>query len=130
MQITRAFAHNHKDLPTWRAQIEEGRLPTHRGLRRSEDDERRRRLIVHLMCRFRADFADHGGRAEFLRRYEPELERLQPMVDDGLARITQDAIEVTDTGRLFVRNLCMVFDAYLNAPGSGRDTGPRFSRTV
>ena len=93
------------------------------------------RLILDLMCRFRVDFADHGGREGFQRRFHGELERLQPMVADGLARITDDAIEVTDTGRLFVRNLCMVFDAYLNAEsagdgGSADDRGSRFSRTV
>ncbi|MHC4921209.1 MAG: hypothetical protein ACYTKC_16660 [Planctomycetota bacterium] len=87
-------------------------------------------MILNLMCRFRVDFADHGGQTEFQRRYQPELQRLQPMVDDGLARITDEAIEVTDAGRLFVRNLCMVFDAYLNAPESTGDQGPRFSRTV
>jgi len=128
--VAGAFAHNYKDVQSWQAEIEQGRLPTDRGLVRSEEDERRRRLILHLMCRFRVDFADHGGQGEFQRRYQPELQRLQPMVDDGLARITDEAIEVTDAGRLFVRNLCMVFDAYLNAPESTDDKGPRFSRTV
>jgi oxygen-independent coproporphyrinogen III oxidase len=129
-EVAGAFAHNYKDVPTWSAAIEQGRLPTDRGLRRSADDELRRRLILDLMCRFRVRFGDHGGRDAFQRRFQSEWERLQPMVADGLARITDDAIEVTDTGRLFVRNLCMVFDAYLNTPDSEGDSGPRFSRTV
>lgn len=129
-EVAGTFAHNYKDVRTWRSAIEQGRLPTDRGLRRSEDDEQRRRLILDLMCRFRVRFADHGGHDTFLRRFESEWEHLQPMVADGLARITDDAIEVTDTGRLFVRNLCMVFDAYLRKPGAGENTGPRFSRTV
>ena len=128
-EVAGAFAHNHKDIRSWQAEIEQGRLPTDRGLARSEEDERRRRLILDIICRFRVDFADHDGGEEFRRRYQPELERLQPMADDGLARITDEAILVTDTGRLFVRNLCMVFDAYLNAPET-TDKGPRFSRTV
>ena len=128
-EVAGVFAHNHKDIRSWQAEIEQGRLPTDRGLARSEEDERRRRLILDMICRFRVDFADHDGGEEFRRRYQPELERLQPMVDDGLARITDEAILVTDTGRLFVRNLCMVFDAYLNAPET-TDKGPRFSRTV
>jgi len=148
-EVAGAFAHNYKDVGTWRAEIERGQLPTDRGLRRSEDDERRRRLILDLMCRFRVDFDDYGGSEAFRRRYGAELERLQPMVADGLAEVTEDSIMVTDTGRLFVRNLCMLFDAYLSAPGStisgsdntrpgGQSPGeqsdgdgiPRFSRTV
>ncbi|MEE9126601.1 MAG: oxygen-independent coproporphyrinogen III oxidase, partial [Planctomycetota bacterium] len=128
-EVAGAFAHNHKDIRSWQAEIEQGQLPTDRGLLRSEEDERRRRVILDMICRFRVDFADHDGSEEFRRRYQPELERLQPMADDGLARITDEAILVTDTGRLFVRNLCMVFDAYLNAPET-TDKGPRFSRTV
>ena len=129
-EVSGAFAHNHKDVQSWRDDVERGRLPIHRGLWRSAEDEERRRIILHLMCRFRVDFADHGGKAEFHRRYGDELLRLQPMVDDGLASITDEAIKVTDMGRLFVRNLCMVFDAYLDPSTHGQGKGPMFSRTV
>lgn len=129
-EVAGTFAHNYKDIRTWTDKVERGQLPTDRGLRRSADDEARRRLILDLMCRFRVRFAEHGGREAFRSRFESEWERLQPMVADGLACITEDGIEVTETGRLFVRNLCMVFDAYLNGAGSSGDSGPRFSRTV
>jgi oxygen-independent coproporphyrinogen-3 oxidase len=35
------------------------------------------------------------------------------MQSDGLLTITDDAIVVTDKGRLLVRNIAMTFDAYL-----------------
>lgn len=122
-----AFAQNHKTVKDWQDPIDAGRLPIDRGLVRSIDDERRRSLILDLMCRFRANFANHGGTSEFASRYANELHLLEPMVEDGLVRITENAIEVTDTGRLFVRNICMVFDAYLDKKKYG---GPKFSRTV
>ena len=48
----------------------------------------------------------------------------QWLVDDGLVTLEKSRITVTPRGRLFVRNACMAFDAYLKK-------GPRlFSRTV
>ncbi len=125
-EIDGAFAQNEKTLPAWQEAVDAGRLPVARGLVRGEEDERRRKIILDLMCRFCAPFADHGGACEFRRRYATELAELEPLAEDGLVRVTDAAIEVTETGRLFVRNICMAFDAYLDR----ESTGPRFSRTV
>ena len=54
----------------------------------------------------------------------PELARLEQHAADGLCEIGPYQLEVTPLGRMFVRNLAMVFDAYLE-PGKGA-----FSRTV
>jgi oxygen-independent coproporphyrinogen-3 oxidase len=47
------------------------------------------------------------------------------MERDGLVHVACDRLEITGLGRLFVRNVCMAFDAY-----RGADSGPLFSRTV
>lgn len=122
-----AFSHNQKALGDWEASIDAGELPVDRGMVRSIDDDRRRRIILDLMCHFRLEFDSHGGAEEFKQRYGQELESLQPMIADDLVIVGPDGITVTATGRLFVRNICMSFDAYLD-----RDTekGPRYSRTV
>jgi oxygen-independent coproporphyrinogen III oxidase len=127
-EIDGAFTQNHKEVAHWRAAIHSGELPTQRGLRRSEDDERRRRVILDLMCRFRLDFADHGGSDAFRGNYATELARLAPMAADGLVSIDDDGLRVTDDGRLLIRNLAMAFDAHLRR--EGEEGGPRFSRTV
>ena len=44
--------------------------------------------------------------------------------EDGLVQIGQDKLEVHEFGRLLIRNIAMLFDAYLN---SGQD---RFSKTI
>ena len=49
-------------------------------------------------------------------------------VTDGLLIITPRALDVTPVGRMFVRNICMVFDQYLRARTAGPT--PVFSRTV
>ena len=66
-----------------------------------------------------ADLAGLGLKAE--------LDALRPMVDDGLVEIDGERVTVTERGRLFVRNICMVFDAHL-ARHAGEKK--RFSRTV
>ena len=41
-------------------------------------------------------------------------------------------MRLTPLGRLFVRNVCMVFDAHLGKvpPAAKKPDGPRYSRTV
>jgi oxygen-independent coproporphyrinogen-3 oxidase len=54
-----------------------------------------------------------------------DLASLAPFEVDGLVRRSPNGIEVTDTGRLFIRNIAMCFDNAL-APASDR----KFSRTI
>jgi len=128
-EVDGAFTQNLKIIKTWREAIERGELPTQRGHRRSPEDDRRRRIILDLMCRFRLDYDDHGGRETFTKDYARELERLAPMAEDGLLTISSDGLTVTTAGKLLIRNLAMAFDAYL--PGQQADNdGPQFSQTV
>jgi oxygen-independent coproporphyrinogen-3 oxidase len=46
------------------------------------------------------------------------LERLRPCAEDGLVELTPGEVRATPIGRVFLRNLAMPFDAYLEAaPG-------------
>jgi oxygen-independent coproporphyrinogen-3 oxidase len=115
-----AYAQNVRALPYYYERVREGRFATERGIRLTEDDRRRRALITQLMCNFWVDLGEQGT-----RDFAEELERLAPLEDDGLVRREGTQLEVTPLGRLFVRNVAMVFDAYLR-----RSERPRFSRTV
>lgn len=128
-----AFIQNVKKLPVYYEALAEGRFPVERGYALDEDDLMRRHVITRLMCNFHLDvseFENEFGR-EFASVFAAELAELSrpdSPVDHGLLRITPDALEITRTGRLFIRNVCMVFDRYLRHPGGhGR---PAFSRTV
>ncbi|HYO72741.1 MAG TPA: oxygen-independent coproporphyrinogen III oxidase, partial [Archangium sp.] len=115
-----AYAQNVRALPYYYQRVREGRFATERGIQLTEDDRRRRAIITQLMCNFWVDLGEHGP-----RDFALELERLRPLEDDGLVRREGSQLEVTPLGRLFVRNVAMVFDAYLR-----RAERPRFSRTV
>ncbi len=123
-----AFAQNVKNLGDYDRLISAGELPVERGLRRSADDDARRRIILDVMCGFRLDWENHGGRAAFEERYADALAELRPMAEDGLVTFDDRGFSVTELGRLFVRNLAMPFDAYLQKLRA--EGGPRFSRTV
>ncbi len=126
-EVAGAFAQNAKALKDWEASVDAGRIPTVRGLRRSAEDEARRAVILDLMCRFRLRFADHGGGDAFRAKYGDALEVLAPMQADGLLSIDHEGIAVSELGRMFVRNICMPFDAYL---GRKAPEKPMYSRTV
>ena len=127
-EVASAFAQNVKTLHEYRAHLERDELPVERGLRRSSDDEKRRAIILDLMCRFRLDYADHGGQERFQQTYASALQDLAPMTHDGLLTIDDEGIRVSHLGRLFVRNIAMPFDAYLDRQKQAK--GPMFSRTV
>lgn len=38
------------------------------------------------------------------------------MEADGLVQMSAGSIKVTDSGRIFLRNIAMAFDIYLHAP--------------
>ncbi|QBQ96892.1 oxygen-independent coproporphyrinogen III oxidase [Paraburkholderia pallida] len=121
------YAQNAKDLPGYGAAIDAGRLAVTRGVRLSSDDRLRRDIITELMCNLELRFdefeAAYGVR--FPAVFAPELERLRAFEVDGLVARSSDRIEVLPAGRMFVRNIAMVFDRYL-----GSQQVERFSRTI
>ena len=61
----------------------------------------------------------------FASHFEREIESLAAFEADGLVRRSETGLEVTDTGRLFIRNIAMCFDNTL-ASSSER----KHSRTI
>jgi len=130
-ELRGSYAQNQRELGAWQAAVQEQGLATLRGHSLSEDDLERRWLIGRLMClgELRAeDYAKRFGRP-FGDAYSAELSRLDAMVADGLViRSADGTLRMTGLGRLFVRNVAMVFDAYL--PEQQKTGQPMFSKTV
>ncbi|HME90042.1 MAG TPA: oxygen-independent coproporphyrinogen III oxidase [Myxococcaceae bacterium] len=113
-----AYAQNAHRLADYSASIASSRLATERGIVLSEDDRRRREVITDLMCNFWVDLGAEGA-----AYFAPELEELRELEDEGLLHIDGSEIQLTPLGRVFVRNVAMVFDAYLRAAsGNGQRT--------
>ena len=103
-------------------------MATHRGYELIDDDILRRHIITRLMCDFelrKRDVEIKYG-IDFNDYFNDELKRLDAFQEDGLLKLAPDRIEISDSGRILIRNIAMVFDAYLNAPGREM----KFSRTI
>ncbi|HWN83250.1 MAG TPA: hypothetical protein VNM87_14230, partial [Candidatus Udaeobacter sp.] len=124
-----AFAQNQKKLSTYYASLTAGEFPIERGFELSPDDHIRRAVITQLMCNFvlrKEEVARRFGIA-FDDYFAQEMAELAAgPAAAGFVELTPDRIEVTPLGQLFVRNVCMTFDAYLRRPKEG----PVFSRTI
>jgi len=114
-QTRKTYRQNFKDLETYYAYLDDGKCPVERGYLLSKDDKRRRRVIMRLMCDMELNFADIGDelRLNFKRHFSSELKRLVPLAEDGLVEWSDTGFTVTDIGRLLIRNVASVFDAYL-----------------
>ena len=121
------YAQNAKDLAGYGDAIDNGRLAIARGVRLTAEDRLRRDIITELMCNLELRFdefeAAYGVR--FLSAFAPELERLRAFEQDGLVARDGRRLKVLPAGRMFVRNIAMVFDPYLRAQPE-----TRYSRTV
>ncbi|QKI88573.1 oxygen-independent coproporphyrinogen III oxidase [Thiomicrorhabdus xiamenensis] len=125
--INNTYAQNRKSLQEYYQAIDEGHLAVFRGVQLSEDDELRRDVITRLISHFHLNFAvlNQQWNIRFDEYFAKELKNLQPMVEDGLIEMSADDLYVTTKGRLLIRNICMVFDAYLKP-----DMQNRFSKVI
>ena len=128
-QTDEVYAQNFKRLTDYHTNVSQGSLPIERGLRISLDDKIRRDAITRIMCDLDLDkavFARTWG-LDFDTYFAQSLTELQDLATDGLVEITSERLRVTETGRIFLRNIAMTFDAYLHQT---QDASPRYSRTV
>jgi len=126
--IDRTYAQNQRNIKEYYAAIERKELPVMRGMKLSEDDEIRRSVISRLLCHctLRKNEVESDFGIRFDDYFAAELARLEPLRADGLVTLSADSISVTHLGRIFIRNVGMVFDKYLQKP---KDK-PVFSKTL
>ncbi len=126
--IGHAYAQNFRDLKSYYGAIEAGTVPTMRGFRLSDDDVLRRAVISRILCHCalrKGDIEAEFG-VRFDEYFADEIARLRPLAQDGMVRLEDGEITVTSLGRIFIRNVGMVFDRYLHKP---KDK-PVFSKTL
>ncbi|MFQ5845224.1 MAG: oxygen-independent coproporphyrinogen III oxidase, partial [Planctomycetota bacterium] len=126
--VSGAYFQHERKLVDYERRVESGELPVARGWVLSDEDRLRRHVITSLMCtsRVRVPEVEERFGVRFWEAFAEERRALAPFERDGLARVTEDRVELVGAGRIFVRNVCMVFDAYRRGQGSSA----RFSRTV
>ncbi|MCU0792420.1 MAG: oxygen-independent coproporphyrinogen III oxidase [Opitutaceae bacterium] len=125
-QTEHTYHQNTRDLAAYREAVSAGRLPIERGLVLTDEDRRRRTIIMRVMCDRRVDFADLSARigTDFETAYAPELASLDDLAADGLLRRVPGALEITPAGAVLRRIIAMRFDPSLAADET------RYSRTI
>jgi oxygen-independent coproporphyrinogen-3 oxidase len=128
--VGKLYIQSQKTLPQYEEFLDRGMLPTHRGVIMSDDDTLRGDVIQQIMCHGTVDIAATERRygIEFDAYFGAELRRMQTLVADGLVDCDAAWITLTPSGRLLMRNVAMVFDAYATrSAGAGQ---PQLSRVI
>ncbi len=122
-----SYRQNVKDLVSYRACLQRGQLPIAKGYELTDEDKLRADVIMRLMCDLALDFGAMSAKwgIDFKRHFADALAQMEEPAEDGLVELTATGLKVTERGRLFIRNLAMCFDAYLEPAVEGR-----YSRTV
>jgi len=121
------FSQNIKTSDKYYQQLNDGHIPIMKGYRLTNDDQIRRQVIQDLSCHFRINknsLSKHYN-INFDDYFAAELNDLQTFKEDGLIDMNSNEIIVSPKGRLLIRNVCMVFDAYLKPT-----TNQQFSRVI
>ncbi|MFY9691288.1 MAG: oxygen-independent coproporphyrinogen III oxidase [Candidatus Acidiferrales bacterium] len=128
--IGSAYAQNRREIPAYQSTVAERGLATMRGYRLSHDDLLRRSVIGRLLCHTvipKREIESEFG-ITFDEYFQAELERLEEPRAEGLVTLAPGEIRVTPLGRIFIRNVAMVFDRYLHE--QQMDQKPLFSKTL
>jgi len=63
------------------------------------------------MCRFETDFSIDDLSPD-------QVQQLLTLQEDGIIELANNKVKVTEEGRAFIRNVCIVFDKYIRQTGS------------
>lgn len=123
------YIQNYKKLDDYYTALDNNKLPVMRGVTLNTDDQLRREVITELMCNFKLDKSifESKYQIQFDNYFADALRNLKSQEEDGLIILGSEKLEVTNMGRLLIRNIVMNFDFYLMEKQGEK---PQFSRTV
>lgn len=100
------FHQNEKVLPVYERKVQAGEVHSLRGHRLTPEDRSYRAQILQLMCQGEA-------RLTSPEQVKDAKQFLGDMITDGLVTIENSILRMTEKGRPFLRNACVVFDQRL-----------------
>lgn len=114
-KVDDCYSQNVRTLDEYYAAIDDGHLPTLRGLRLNADDLLRRELIGELMCQFALNTQAFASlhQIDFNNYFKVELAELKDLEEAGLLEWHDSTLVVPIKGRLLARRVAMTFDRHL-----------------
>lgn len=117
-----AFAQNEKEVEVYQEKVNNGSFPIVDGHILSERDKKIRKCILDLMCNdcVTPDFTLYtADKAASIQQTLQEYDSL------GLLRYVDGEVRMMEKGKLFIRNVCAIFDDYLE-----NTTGNVYSKAI
>jgi oxygen-independent coproporphyrinogen-3 oxidase len=105
-----SFAQNEKKIEDYYQILEWDKLPTFRGHLLTDEDLIIRKHILNLMCEFETSWTDAST---YFKEIPEVLIQLKEMEKDGLLQMDNNSMQVTESGKPYIRNICMAFDLHL-----------------
>jgi len=103
-----SFAQNVKTVEEYQEIVNQGDFPLLRGHLLSEEDLIIRKHILNIMCHFETSWKNAEQQTP---AFLEGLKLLDEMKEDDLVIVEENKLTVPEKGKLFVRNICMCFDA-------------------
>jgi oxygen-independent coproporphyrinogen III oxidase len=127
-QLGRVYSQNYRTERDYYKALDEEKLPITRGYRMNDDDILRKEVIMRLMCDFELDIPkiENKFKINFKNYFAWGLNNLKEMEADELVEVKDKKIEVSEMGRLLIRNIAMNFDGYIER----KEDTSKYSRTV
>ena len=114
--LPHGYIQNAPTTVAYREAVLNGRLPIVRGVALSEDDRLRRTIIERLMCDFSVDLDEIASEFRWSASdFASEIRAIDELAEDGLVVRDGFTLTIPDEGRALVRNVCAVFDRYLES---------------
>ena len=128
-QIGTAILQNKKELKHYYHSIEtQSGCALSKGMHLTHDDVIRADAIKQLICQFELNIDEFAKKyhIEFDTYFAEALVSLKPLIDENMVIIEKNHVSVTPRGNLFIRIICMCFDAHLQ----NKINATRFSRVI
>ncbi len=103
-----AFAQNHKTVEEYLSAVRQQQFAINKGHVLSKEDMLIRRIILDIMCKYKTNWCDS---LSDIPAFKLALERCDTLQKDGLLNLNKLGLEVTKTGKAFLRNICLCFDS-------------------
>ena len=114
--VNGVFAQNSPQMDVYRERVSSGQLATVRGIKLNRDDEIRARVIEEIMCVGSVDWLAIGELfgIDPVTYFASEQADLARFASSGIITSSAERLTVSPQGRLLLRAVAMVFDAYKN----------------
>ncbi len=119
-----AFGQNIKEIEPYMEAVSKGEFPVFKGHVLNQEDLFIRKQILNIICQLETSWEINDWTEE---EKEYLYDKLADFEADGLLQLQSLGIKVSSKGKAFVRNICMLFDKYLQANNPKEKL---FSRTI